>query len=84
MAQADIEILDRLLVADKSGLLWAACCEGAGIARDVSETEANCITWFCHVQNLIVENAPPGVLLVYEEVDIKEDVFHVLSSQGIG
>jgi hypothetical protein len=64
---------NRLLVADKSDLLWAAFCEGAGLAKDVCKTEqANCSTWCCHVQNLIVENAPPGVLSVYEGIDVKE------------
>jgi hypothetical protein len=44
---------NRLLVADKSDLLWAAFCKGARLARDVSESEpANCSTWCCHVQNL--------------------------------
>jgi hypothetical protein len=64
---------NRLLGADKSSLLWAAFCEGARLARDVPETEpANCITWCCQVQNLIVENAPAGVLSVYEDIDVKE------------
>ncbi len=39
----------------------------------MSETgPANCSTWCCHVQKLIVENAPPGVLSVYEGIDVKE------------
>jgi hypothetical protein len=68
-----VRFWNRLLVADKSDLLWAAFSEGARLARDVSGTEpANCSTWCCHVQNLIVENAPPGVLSVYEGIDVGE------------
>ncbi len=60
-------------MADKSGLLRTPFCEGSRLARDVSKTgPANCNTWCCHVQNLIVENAPPGVLSVYEGIDVKD------------
>jgi hypothetical protein len=64
---------NRLLVADNSGLLWAAFCEGSKIARHVCEIgPPKHMTWCCQVQRLILDNAPPGVLSMYEDIDVKE------------
>jgi hypothetical protein len=63
----------RLLVADKSGLVWAAFCEGSRIGRHVSETgPTKYTTWSGQVLKLIIDTAPPGVLSVYEEIDVTE------------
>jgi len=64
---------NRLLVAENSGLLWAAFCEGSRMARDVSESgPAKHIPWCSHVQTLILKHAPPGVLSMYNILDINE------------
>jgi hypothetical protein len=64
---------NRLLCTETSGLLWSAFCEESRIARDVVRTgSAHHDIWSCHVEKMIIENAPSGFLSVYQKLDISK------------
>jgi len=64
---------NRLLCAEPSDLLWSAFCEGSRIAREVvGSGSTHHDIWSCHVEKMVVENAPSEPISVYEKIDINE------------
>ena len=64
---------NRLLCAEPSDLLWSAFCEESRIAREVvGSGSTHHDIWSCHVEKMVVENAPSEPISVYEKIHINE------------
>jgi hypothetical protein len=69
----DPNVLTMSLPGVREPGLYLVFCEGSRIARHVSETgPTKYATWCCLVRKLIMDTAPPGVLSVYEDIDVTE------------